>query len=93
MLLSQENGDVVFKGLNVAIRVGSAVRGSFQMRDAVYTKADEEDLTRTDARAHTRVATHARTHSRAFKKNMTQPLSEAQPGKMSLSECVGEDGE
>lgn len=64
MLLSQENGDVVFKGLNVAIRVGSAVRGSFQMRDAVYTKADEEDLTRTDARAHTHAWPRTHTQSR-----------------------------
>ena len=66
LLLSQENGDVVFKGLNVAIREGSAVRGSFQMRDAVYTKADEEDLTRTDAhaRAHSHTHTHTHTHTR-----------------------------
>ena len=81
---------MVFKGLNVAIREGSAVRGSFQMRDAVYTKADEEDLTLTEARTHAH--THTNTHTRILK-NMTQPLSEAQPGKMSLSECVGEDGE
>lgn len=45
------------KRLNVAIREGSMVRRSFQIRDAVYTKAEEEDLTLTKTKTHTHTHT------------------------------------